>query len=160
MAGSDETPNALLRQVGKSRAELEASPRDITDEEMLQPGMTGRWSGKDTLAHIARWDDATADLLLGCLRDGVNRGSEYDDYEAWNARWEVEDRDITLAEASSRFAGAHATLTGTLERIPVDRWDDVVVHRVRLTGIQHYGDHLEPIRAWRRVYGKPDPPPR
>ncbi len=144
MSEPAHTPDALVGKVREFRAELEASLRDITNEEMLRPGMTGRWSGKDTLAHIARWDDATADLLLGYLRDGVNRGSEYDDYEAWNALWEVEDRDITLAEARSRFAGAHATLTGTLERIPADRWDDVVVHWVRLTGIQHYGDHLAP----------------
>ncbi len=154
------TPDALVGKVRESRVELEASLRDITNEEMLRPGMTGRWSGKDTLAHIARWDDATADLLLGYLRDGVNRGSDYDDYEAWNARWEVEDRDITLAEARSRFAGAHATLTGTLERIPADRWDDVVLHWVRLTGIQHYGDHLAPILAWRRDHAKANAPPR
>lgn len=155
-----ETPDDLLRKVRESRADLEASLRDITDEEMLQPGMTGRWSGKDTLAHIARWDDTTADLLLRYLRDGVSRGSEYEDYEAWNARWEIEDRDITLAEARSRFAGAHATLLGTLERIPADRWDDEVVRWTRITGIEHYQDHTEPIRAWRREHGKADSPPR
>lgn len=78
MPESDGTPDALLRKVRDSRAELEAALRDITDEEMMRPGMTGRW-------------------------------------------------------------------------------DDVVVHWVRLTGIQHYGDHLKPILAWRRAHGKSDP---
>lgn len=160
MTEPDDSPDALLRKVRESRAALESSLRDVSDEEMQRPGMTGRWSGKDTLAHIARWDDVTADLLLGYLRDGVSRGSDYDDYESWNARWEVEDRDLTLGEARGWFAGAHATLIGTLERIPADRWDDVVVHWVWLTGIQHYGDHLEPILAWRRTHGKTDPSPR
>lgn len=155
-----ETREELLRKMRESRAGLEASLRDITDEEMLQPGMTGRWSGKETLAHIARWDDATADMLLGYLRDGVKRGSEYADYEAWNARWEAEDRDITLAEARSRFAGAHATLLGTLERIPPDRWDDEVARWTRITGVEHYQEHTDVIRAWRREHGKDDPASR
>lgn len=160
MSEPAHTPDALVGKVRESRAELESSLRDITDEEMVRPGMTGRWSGKDTLAHVARWDDTIADVLLGYLRIGVSRGSDYEDYEAWNARWEVEDRDITLAEARSRFAGAHATLLGTLERIPVDRWDDEVVRWVRIAGIEHYQDHLEPILAWRRAHGKADPSPR
>lgn len=160
MPESADTPDQLLPKIRQSRAELEASLGDMSDEEMQRPGMTGRWSGKDTLAHIARWDDVTADLLLGYLRDGVSRGDAYDDYESWNAGWEVEDRDITLAEARSRFAGAHAALIGTLEGIPADRWDEDVVRWATLTGIQHYQDHLEPILAWRREQGKAEPPSR
>lgn len=103
----DDGPEALLQEARRSHAAFHAALGDLSGEEMLQPGMTGRWSGKDTLAHIARWDDATADLLRTYLCDGVDRGGEYDDYKAWNARWEAEDRDLALTEARSRFAGAH-----------------------------------------------------
>jgi hypothetical protein len=50
-----EAPQALLSRIDGCWQELWSVVSVLGNEELLRPGLSGVWSGKDVLAHIARW---------------------------------------------------------------------------------------------------------
>jgi hypothetical protein len=49
------TKQLLLEQFGAERARWEALLTEIGAERMEQPGVTGGWTMKDTIAHLTTW---------------------------------------------------------------------------------------------------------
>src|SRR5947208_7237268 len=45
----------LLRRLDKAWAALKESYAGLSDRQLTEPGVTGDWSVKDTLAHVATW---------------------------------------------------------------------------------------------------------
>ncbi len=89
-------PAVFLEEILLARAELEAEFAGLTDEQLEEPGMTGEWSGRMTLIHIARWDESATHMVLRD-RQGLLPGvDEFEDYEAWNDSW-ARDRRRHLA---------------------------------------------------------------
>lgn len=46
---------ALLDNIQEGYKEFEALLAPLSEEQMTVPGVSGRWSVKDTIAHIAAW---------------------------------------------------------------------------------------------------------
>lgn len=137
-----------------SRAELDTALAGLTDADLELPGMTGDWSGRETLVHIARWDETTTLMIvrnhLGILPD-VN---EYDDYEWWNLRWAEIDADISLEAAKARYTTAHEDIVRTMRFLPDVSWNDYVRGWVREASLNHYRHHAETTRRWREQRGE------
>lgn len=158
MTTPDQTrtdPEQLLLQVHAGRRDLERALDGITDEELMLPGMTGTWSGKDTLVHIARWDDFVANVIrhVGSdRRDGTLYAGGYKvviaTYLEQNDIWAEEDRDVPLDEARHRFTDSHTRMLAALDELPASEWDDEVVAWVNAL-IEHYPEHTPIILAWR-----------
>lgn len=142
-------PDVFLAELLAARRELDTALAGLTVDELEQPGMTGVWSGRMTLVHIARWDEATTQIIVrdryGIL-PGVN---EYDDYEAWNDRWAEIDADIPLDTARARYETAHEAIVRTLHGFQTDEWTPLVRGWVRVASLEHYLHHAETTRRWR-----------
>lgn len=143
------TREEFLAEWKRSRAELDAALAGLSDAELELPGMTGVWSGRETLVHIARWDEVAAEMIvrerLGIL-PGVN---EYDYYEWWNLRWAEIDASIPLEVAKARYEVAHEAIVRTLSGLPDEAWTDSVRGWVRECSLNHYRHHAETTRRWR-----------
>lgn len=143
------SPHAFIAELHAARAELDAEWDAIDDTTMDQPGMTGEWSGRETLAHIARWDETTT---LMTLRDrhGVLPGvNEYDDYEQWNLWWADVDRTISLDNARQRYASAREALIRTLTALDEDDWTPLVRGWVNEACLRHDMHHRDTLRRWK-----------
>lgn len=146
-------PTTFLDEIALARAELEAEFAGLTDADLEEPGMTGEWSGRMTLIHIARWNEVAAHMVLRDrhgLLPGVN---EFDDYEAWNRYWAEVDADISLWDAKARFQVAHEDIIRTLRHLAPEEWTDVVRGWVREATLNHYRHHAETTRRWREGRG-------
>ncbi len=148
-------PEQMLMQVHAGRRDLERALDGISDEELMLPGMTGTWSGKDTIVHIARWDEFVANVVRH-VRSDRSDGTLYaggykvviETYLEQNDIWAEEDRDVPLEHARERFAGSHAQVLTALDELPASEWDDEVVAWVNAL-IEHYPEHTPNILEWR-----------
>jgi hypothetical protein len=143
------TPDEFLAELLKARGELEAEFAGLTIDDLEEPGMTGVWTGRMTLVHIARWDESATQIIVRdrySILPGVN---EYDDYEAWNDRWAEIDADISLDAARARYETAHEAIVRTLRRFKADEWTPLVRGWANVASLEHYRHHAETTRLWR-----------
>jgi hypothetical protein len=57
----------LLKDIATERTRLEKCLSMLNEKDMVQPGVTGQWSVKDILAHLAAWEQ----LLLEWYQAGL-----------------------------------------------------------------------------------------
>lgn len=139
----------FLSEWSAARAELDAAFAGLSDDDLDVPGMTGEWSGRETLVHIARWDEVTT-MMVVRSHYGVLPGiDEYEDYEDWNLRWASLDADIPLEAARARYAAAHEEITRTMRHLPDESWNAYVRGWVREASLNHYRHHAETTTRWR-----------
>src|SRR5437763_15792033 len=58
----------VLRDMDKAWRALMDSVRGIPESLMSEPGVSGSWSVKDIIAHIAAWDRETTRVVMQILR--------------------------------------------------------------------------------------------
>lgn len=146
-------PTTFLDEIALARAELEAEFAGLTNAELEEPGMTGEWSGRMTLIHVARWDETAAHMVLRDRHNLLPGVNEFDDYEAWNRYWAEVDADIPLWDAKARCQTAHEAIVRTLRHLAPEEWTDVVRGWVREATLNHYRHHAETTRRWRERRG-------
>ena len=123
--------NQLLQSLENEREKFLDLIEDLTEEQMVQPGVTGDWSVKDILSHLARSEAKLVKLLWQAKRGQKptsiqTAGQEVDEE---NARWHAEDRDRPLEDVLDDF---HSVRTQTIRR--VEAFDDA-----ELTDPKRYG---------------------
>ncbi len=94
------------------------------------------------IAHVARWDSATADVFRARESDPETEDLYAREFERWNAGWLAEDRDVSPAEALERFESAAARFRGSFEGLNDDHWLRYGLQYALGTGC-HYLSHTE-----------------
>jgi hypothetical protein len=153
----------LLQRIQKTRAPLDALLLQMTEEQMLQPGVEGSSSVKDLLAHITAWEQYSIRRLQAASRDGIAEvyvveQGEPDDTDAVNALIFARNTRLPLHQVLSDF---QSSLHGVLQAVDAlsekDLFDpqglaQVFGHPVeRIIGsdtFYHYPEHIESIRMW------------
>lgn len=143
------TPDALLQELMASRRELDAVLAGLTDKDFEVSGMTGVWNGRQTLVHIARWDEVTTGMIVRDRFRILSGMNEYHDYEWWNLRWAEIDVDIPLAVARTRYEVAHEAIVRALRGFAPEEWTPLVRGWVREASLNHYRHHADTVRCWR-----------
>jgi len=108
----------------------------------------GKWSVKDVMAHLGRWEEVCLDVLQAHLR-GEKTSENYTDYLAYNDKWEAELQAYSLQEAIEHFETAHYHLFGFLSTLAPEGWNGYVRTWVQGSTWHHFEEHAEQIRAWR-----------
>lgn len=147
-----EHPEEFLERIDTTYAQLLDALEGLTDEQLLTPGLTGTWRGKDVMAHIARWEETATAAIEHHLR-GERLPGDYRDYEAWNARWAEEDHDVALDEIKRRFEQSHQALMALLRSLHSEQWNRYVQAWLNGTTWHHYEQHAGWIREWRAQQG-------
>jgi len=129
---------------------------------MIRPGMAGEWSVKDTLAHIAAWDEETRTVIHAF----VTQENPVFDYKIsgkrgfarWNAREVEKRRDLSVAQILAELEEARQELVELvqglteeqLSRRAVPPWRHPRTARRNLeVQAKHDREHAEQIIAWR-----------
>ena len=143
----------LLARLDKAWAAFTASYEDLSEADLLEPGVTGAWSVRDIIAHVTWWEEEALQHLPHILRGETppRYSVTYGGIDAFNALMTERKRQLSLADVLREQEQTHRRLLALIERAPADqiatdtRWR----HRLRLDTYGHYPKHAAAIRKWR-----------
>lgn len=148
----------LLVLIRQERAKLETLLESLSDEQFLIPGVTGKWSVKDTLTHITAWEQRyihlLEDLLAGKTPKRIESPAEVD---AENARIFQGNKDKPLSQVRQEFADSYVQALALAENtseealytpnyVPFGDYPLWVL--VAANTCWHYQEHSAEIKAW------------
>lgn len=144
----------------RSRRATLAFVAELPEREVLRRGVVGRWSIKDTLAHIAAWEEEGVGRLNLIARGRGHRIRFYDDMRVvnrFNARAVSTARSVPLPALLHRLARVRRRLIHALRRLPSSALRDPshevpVVEWLPEFAWTHEQGHLREIKAWRKSW--------
>jgi hypothetical protein len=148
MPRDTRSPQEILDHVITSRVALTSVVYGLSEAQLTTSGVVGRWSVKDLLAHLGKWEEVCLTELQKHLR-GEEPGGDYRDALAYNDQWEAELQALTLLESIAAFETSHARLLCFLAALKEEQWDGYVRAWVRGSTWHHFEEHGAEIRAWR-----------
>ena len=162
------TKDKFLSILHSERATWEALLSEVDVSRMTQPGVAGKWSLKDVLAHIAVYEQ-----WIGSVLEEVMRGEtktldsaqpEDIDVEKRNARFFRENQHRSLEEIRIFSQQAFQYLLAVVQSLPEEDligtsprfkhllpayWPDVPVWQaIAGASYEHYQQHIPDVRAW------------
>lgn len=143
----------LLSRLDSRWNEFKTTYTGLTEEQMLEPGVTELWSVKDVVAHVSTWEEEALKylpLILKGKRPPLY-AVQYGGLDAFNAIKTVEKRDLTLTEVYQQFETIHQKLVEYIETVPEEEFttETKFRHRLRLDTYSHYPLHTKMVREWR-----------
>jgi DinB superfamily len=148
MPKDTRTPQEILAHVTTARVALTSAIYGLSETELSREGVVGRWSVKDVMAHLGRWEEICLAELQKHLR-GEQSTEDYRDALPYNDKWEAELLPLSLQESVDLFETAHYRLFGLLSSLAPEQWNGFVRAWVRGSIWHHFEEHGEQIRAWR-----------
>ena len=166
------TKAQMIDRIKNSRAPLDRLIAQMTDEQMLQPGVENKSSVKDLLAHITTWEQHLVRGLAAAVKDRVPEVYVIDPSEPWepggldavNELIFTRNAQLPLQQVLSGF---HSSLQDVLQAVNSlsyhDLFDPQGLAQVfgesteRVIGsdtFYHYPEHIQSISAWLNERGK------
>ena len=146
----------LLRRLERSWSDLEQSYADLSDARLQEPGVQGRWSVRDIIAHVTTWEEEALTHLPQILAGGrpPRYSTTYGGIDAFNALMAERKRGLTLAEVLGLRDEIHSRLVDYIEHAPPAEFtrETRFRRRLRLDTYGHYPKHAAAIRRWREQW--------
>ena len=160
------TKAQILDRIKNARAPLDRLVAQLTDEQMLQPGVENKSSVKDLLAHITTWEQHLVRRLAAAVKDRVPEVYVIDPSEPWepggldavNEYIFTRNAQLPLQQVLSDF---HRSLHDVLQAVEAlsdyDLFDPQGLAQIfgdtaeRIIGsdtFYHYPEHIQSIGAW------------
>ena len=148
----------VLAKLDAAWTDFENAWADLPESRLLAPGVAGKWSVRDIIAHVTWWDEEAL-THLPLIREGgtpPRYATKYGGIDAFNARRTEERRDLSLAEVLRRHDAVHARLVDYVSGTPDELFatETRFRRRLRLDTYGHYPKHARAIRAWRERGGE------
>ena len=146
----------LSQRINDSWGALQDAIAGLTDEQLTTPGVTGHWSVRDLMAHVAAWEEEALHALPIIVDGGrLPKYASQGGIDAFNARNQEAQRDSSLEVLRHDMAATHQRLLAYVQRAPESayaaegRW----LKRLRLDAYGHWQQHTEQILSWREEQG-------
>jgi hypothetical protein len=160
------TKAQILDRIKNARVPLDELIAQLTEEQMLQPGVENKSSVKDLLAHITTWEQHLVRRLAAAVKDKAAQVYVIDPGEPWepggldavNEYIFMRNAQLPLQQVLSDF---HRSLLDVLRAVDAlseqDLFDPQGLAQVfgypveRVIGedtFYHYPDHIKSIREW------------
>ena len=144
----------LLARIETAWAAFQSSYADLPDERLIEPGVAGDWSVKDTIAHVSWWEEETLTHLPHIVSGGrVPRYSvTYGGIDAFNTLMAEQKRALPLVDVLRQSEETHQRLV----ELVASASEELITRetrfrrRLRLDTYGHYPIHTAAIRAWRQ----------
>jgi hypothetical protein len=155
------TKDELIQQIESSWADLQSALDGLTEEQMHRPGVVGRWTVKDVLAHIAAWQTRLITAMFkaekGFSPDTTEGGPTIDQLNEKFYR-EMKDRpfDLVWDDLDSSYHQLLNRLSGWNDKDLFNpkrfKWmkGQPFVEYIAGDSYEHYTEHAAHIRAWRK----------
>lgn len=134
-----------------ARKELVASFQTLPSRDFMKP-LPGGWSVKDTLAHVAMWDEMELLELRRVARGhrSAFEGSfDYSLIDRWNEVQFALRKRFSLKQVMDDLREARRELIAFLDSIDDRHLTAPFIRTACGVQAQHDRDHAEQIRAWR-----------
>jgi hypothetical protein len=143
----------LLEDAEQAYTELNEAVAGLSDEELGRVFL-GVWGTREILIHIAGWDrEMTPALRRLGQGEAPYPSGEFDDADAWNARFVAARKGAKPSEILAEVAASHRDLMRVAAALPDEHFAPDQPARAILTGTtsDHYREHAGQIREWRRT---------
>lgn len=159
------TKDELLDALEDEREKLLETIEGLSDEAMLEPGVIGEWSVKDTLSHLSQWEAELVKLLWQAQQGIRPTGLRYtqEEVDAVNAAWQAAHKD---RELDSVLSDMQAVRKQTIRRIEgfnnrdlndAQRWPwlrgEPLWKVIEVDSFGHEAEHAAQIQDWRARRG-------
>jgi hypothetical protein len=152
----------VLNKLEKAWASFQESYAGLTDEQLVEPGVTDDWSVKDILAHVSWWEEEALKHLPFILQGGrpPRYSIQYGGIDAFNAQMTELKRGLSLSEVLKQLDATHLKLIEYLHSVPEEKFvtETRFRRRLRLDTYSHYPIHDRAIREWQERVGSALPP--
>ena len=143
----------VLKRLDAAWVDFEASYACLSAARLLTPGVQGRWSVRDIIAHVTWWEEEAL-RHLPLVREGgrpPRYSVRYGGIDAFNALRTEERRHLSLADVLRQHDEVHARLVEYVRAAPEELYsrDTRFRRRLRLDTWGHYPLHARAIRGWR-----------
>ncbi len=156
------TKEELLGDIESAWDELQSAIDGLSEEQMTRLPVSGDWTLKDLLAHLAVWQSRLVTDLFKIERGLTPEWNLSDaQVDALNARFYREQKDRLLERILDDLYGVHAVLMSRLEALSEFALTDPKKHKwlkgkplsafVAEDSLEHYREHVPEILAWRRT---------
>lgn len=147
------TRQLILQRLDAEWKDFEDSYAGLSDSELLLPGVTGKWSVRDIIAHVTWWEEEAL-KHMPLIREGGRAprySVTYGGIDAFNAIMTEKRRGLSLAEVLRQHSAVHGQLIQYVSVAPEDLFtrETRFRRRLRLDAYAHYPIHARAIRAWR-----------
>jgi len=147
------TTEQLLARLERAWKDFEESYAGLDEVQLLTPGVTGRWSVRDIIAHVTWWEEEALTHLPQILAGHrpPRYSVKYGGIDAFNALMTEKREELSLAEVLRMHDDVHQRLVDYVRAAPADLYatDTRFRRRLRLDTYGHYPIHAKAIRAWR-----------
>lgn len=154
----------LVKSLKAQRVMLEVTLEQLSEAEMLLPGVDGEQTVKDIIAHLTVWDRRGTEWIRAAARGEMPQmpepGKTWDDLDHLNEETYRANRDRPLKAILAEFAVAYPPLLGAVEAFPegelarqITRYkggqpEVMTARRLIAWRYRHYRDHGQQIREW------------
>lgn len=156
------TKSKILELIQSEHKLLEDQLGGLSEDELLQPSLSGNWNIKDILMHIVFWEERMVEWIEVALRDEIPQmlppGLTWDDLDIWNEQTNLENKDKPLPEVLSRFHSSYLQAFEIVEKIQEEdlinpnrfEWREgkPLWQIVSSNTHWHYAEHREQITDW------------
>jgi Mycothiol maleylpyruvate isomerase N-terminal domain len=139
--------NEIIAAVDDSWRSFRDSFERLTTTDLDVPGVTGEWSIKDLVGHVAAWDVALARLVAA--RD-AGPGLNDREVAALNRQQTSRRGKKPLAEVLTELEEARRTLREALQGAPDAIFEpgDPLRERIDTYSVFHHQEHAAEIKLW------------
>lgn len=162
------TKPELLKRVHERHAEMEGLLASLSAEQMTVPELDAGWSVKDSLAHLAAWENLAVDWI-GQYRRGetpkywaegflVGDGNTEEQMNRFNAHLFEQNKHRALDEVLEHFRSTFLRVVETIESLSESKIFDPnhfparksrpLITLVAGDSYEHYDEHIGWIRVW------------
>lgn len=126
MMSESITKTRLADRLRAAHADLQAAIDGLTEEQLNQTGVIGRWSVKDLIAHLTYWERRAAFLMESAIsgyheEDDIWKIGSVDNQNERNFQ---ENKTRPAADVLADWRSVLWTLLSILERLPEDHLND------------------------------------
>jgi hypothetical protein len=140
------TKEEILAQIDTSWANLSDAIAGIPADRLAETGVSGHWSAKDVLGHVAFWDRFSAAQAERMLA-GEPEPEGGNDWQGLNDQDHAAKADWDAARILAELEPAHTALLVAYRALP-----SLDPEQVK-EDWEHYDEHAAEIRAWRKRAG-------
>ena len=143
----------VLTKLNLAWSAFNESYAGLTDEQLLESGVTRNWSVKDILAHVSWWEEEALKFLPYILegKQPPRYSVLYGGIDTFNAQMTELKRDLPLSVVRSQLKETHLRLIEYVSSVPEEQFvrETRFRRRLRLDTYSHYPIHTQAIREWR-----------
>src|SRR5215472_13850231 len=144
----------VLQRLNDAWAAFKESYTGLPESQLLEPGVTGKWSVRDILAHITTWEEEALKYLPLILEGGrpPRYSAKYGGIDAFNALKTKEKAGLALSQVLNQLDEIHTRLIDYVRGAPEEQFtrETRFRRRLRLDTYSHYPNHAKAIQKWRR----------